>query len=397
VLLTDDKYTKLPGVVSSLDSLSVVLENVEDSWWEWLVANQRSFEWKNQAIPVSGRFHNFSVELPMKMPTKMSGTISITEVDVNHKNETSETQVQFKDILPGLVGQADAAVTYPAKNWEWHMPGTYAPDGDIFRRYSYSPQLSNLTDQYGNGYPTRTFPGIGVFVFVSNQKLAANGIAFAAFGTWILFSGLAQLASACIPCAAALGAIASGAATTLGISGKVADDPPGPDPLFRQRVQLEPPALPPLLTTDDRLRQIGELFRLVTRIAAGVDALNTVSNRLRLSRQWGVREAVELHIASRREILSQISHDADALDDATKRALTGLPAILAMDQRAEAMDPHPPEFTLSSDAQAILESAKLAPLTVGMVTAAPQDHLLGMAASARQLADVVRRDADFEM
>jgi hypothetical protein len=68
-----------------------------------------------------------------------------------------------------------------------------------------------------------------------------------------------------------------------------------------------------------------------------------------------------------------------------------------MDGGSEPIDPKEAEFALSGEAQAALENAKLAPLTVEIMAAAPQDHLRLMAASAWALADVVERDAVLEM
>jgi hypothetical protein len=399
MFLTDAMGNDLPGgpYSSTVEGLSVVFESIDDSWWEWLDPQLRTFEWKNQPYQVNGRFHNKFVDLSLKPPTIfVSGAFSFVEVDKAHKNDTSESIVTINSVYPqGLSqqGQMDAVVSYVAKNWEWHMPGTYTPDGDIIRTYTYSVLLNNLKDQYGNVYPPRALPGIAVRVFVSDQKLAADGVAVGAFATWATFSLLATVASGCIPCAAVLSRIASGAATTLGIAGKIADDPPWEDPLYRQEVDVEVPELPPILTGVKRLHEVATLFQLLTRILACVDALNTVANRLAISRRASDERSVELHTSTYREILDQIARDAEALDGATAHALPVLTALPIAGHEKETLDPKLTQFSLTIEAEGILEIARRAPLDVGIVTTPPQEHVRSMATYARRLAAVVQRDA----
>lgn len=396
VVLTDKSQIDLPGgpYASASEQLSVVYENIDDSWWQWLDPQLRAFEWKNQPYQVNGRFFNKCVNLgSLKPPTVFqTGAIAFTEIDKTHPKDTSESIVAVNNLSQG--GQMDAVVSYVAKNWEWHMPGTYTPDGDIIRTYTYNVLLNNLKDQYGNIYPPRAVPGIAVRVFVSDQKVVADGVAVTAFGVWALFSFLAAAASACIPCAAALSAVASGAATTLGIAGKIADDPPWDDPLYRQPVEVEPPELPAILTSVKRLREVGAFFQLVNRILASVDALNTVANRLTISKNAGDERAVELHISTYRKILEQIAQDAGALDSAAACALPVLSTPHITGHEREAIDPKLPQFSLPRETEGLLDLARRAPLAVGTVTTPPEDHVRNMVAYVHQLASVVQRDAE---
>ena len=139
------------------------------------------------------------------------------------------------------------------------------------------------------------------------------------------------------------------------------------------------------------------MFELVTRILANVDAINTVANRLRISRESSAKEAVELHISTYRKLLAQISRDAEVLDDATLRALPGLIPPHHMDHEKEPIHPKVPEFSLSAETQAVLEAAKRAPLTVEMLTSPPEKFVREMVASVQELATVVQGDAVLEL
>ena len=154
----------------------------------------------------------------------LTGNIKLFETNILHKGQQSEqpeTNFPFAMKAPG--SPVDALFDIKPKTWEWHMPGTYILNGDLFRKYGYESVL-DMNDQYGNVYPARVLGVDGIRVCVSQQKIAADAIAEAAFTCWVTFSALAVAASACIPCAAVLSAIASGFATALGIAGKIADD-----------------------------------------------------------------------------------------------------------------------------------------------------------------------------
>ena len=227
VFLRDEKCHDLVGgpYMSNSDSLKVVFETVDDTWWQWVNFPIGVYPWKSQGYQITVRFINqCGAASPSKLATVLTGNIKLLETNILHKGQQSEqpeTNFPFAMKAPGSA--VDALFDIKPKTWEWHMPGTYILNGDLFRKYGYESVL-DMNDQYGNVYPARVLGVDGIRVCVSQQKIAADAIAEAAFTCWVTFSALAVAASACIPCAAVLSAIASGFATALGIAGKIADD-----------------------------------------------------------------------------------------------------------------------------------------------------------------------------
>src|SRR5207247_1713739 len=96
------------------------------------------------------------------------------------------------------------------------------------KTFRYSVRL-DLKDSYGNQYPPFTPPPIFVNVQVSDQKRNAAIAANTSFDIWAGESVAALALVWCPTCAAVPAAIATAAAGSLGIAGKIASDPPSPD------------------------------------------------------------------------------------------------------------------------------------------------------------------------
>jgi len=390
------------GPYQAFDWLWVVLESIDSqAWWQWTnpsLAVYASYPWKNQDYTVNGLLQNRFADLPFKIPTVLkSGTLSVVEEEISDQGAWTVIATREFSTMPGTLGNlgqgADMEVLYSvkAKTWPWHQAGTYVVNDDLERLYVYSIHLTNAADQYNNQYPDQSFVGINVHVAVDQGKIAAAVVAFSAFGVWLAASaaaGQADLVGKIV-----FAAIATLAAITLGIAGKIADDPPGPDPRYRQAVHLAPLPLPPLLSADPELRPIGQFFEVATRIVASVDALNTVANRLSIARRQHNTRATKLHIATLRKMLAQMTRDWHELDKVLTPALAALGGMQSSRER-KPIDPQVLQrvlqYELPQEARDALAAASGAPLTVAAFVD-PKDALRQLAVAVGQLVVTVRQ------
>jgi hypothetical protein len=380
------------GPYQAYDWVQVVLETIDpEAWWQWTNPSPQvyvTYQWKNQDYTVNGLFKNAFIDLPLKVPTTLkSVTLSVVEEEIGAGGLgnviATREYATTPDSLSNFNQGADNEVLYSVKpkNWPWHLQGTYAITDDLERVYMYRLHLTNISDQYNNQYSDQLFAGINVHVAVDQVKIAASITALSAFGVWVSASG--AFAFADIVGKLIFGAIASAAASVLGLAGKIADDPPGPDPRYRQEVRVLPPPLPPLLAADPELRPIGTFFEAATRIVATVDALNMVANRLSIAQRQRDTRAVRLHTASRRTMLAQMIRDWDELNNALQPALAAL-AGLQSSRVTKSIDPKVLQYELPQEAQDALAAALGTPLTVAAF-ADPKDALRRLADAVSQL------------
>lgn len=376
------------GPYQAFDWVQVVLEGIGQDWWQWVNPSTQvytTYQWKNQDYTVNGLLYNRFVDLPLKIPTTLrSGTLSFVEEETSKLGNGNVDVTREFAAMPGTLGNlgqgADTEVSssIKAKTWPWHIQGTYAINDDLERLYVYRVHLTNISDQYNNQYPDQLFGGINVHVAVDQGKIAASVVALNAFGVWVSASTAAALTAE--PWSKLIfAAIASAAATVLGISGKIADDPPGPDPRYRQEVQVALPALPPVLA-DAGLRPIAKLFEAATRIMATVDALNTVANRMSIAQRQRDTRAIKLHAASRRKMHSQMSRDWKELNNVLTPALATLARIQSTHQ-TKSIDPDTLQYELPQEARDALAAASVTPLNVSALVD-PKEGI-------RQLADAL--------
>ncbi len=379
------------GPYKAYDWVQVLLENIDPGWWQWENPSPQvytKYQWKNQDYTVGGKLTNRFADLPLKVPTELKvGSLHVVEQEISDLGNWQVIATREPATTPESVGSlvqgADTEVTYSvkAKDWPWHEQGTYRITDDLERLYVYRIHLTNIADQWHNVYPEQLFAGINVHVVVDQGKIAASITALSAFGVWVSASTAGAFADAWGKLV--FGVIASAAATVLGIAGKIADDPPGPDPRYRQKVRIAPPSLPPLLTADADLRPMAKFFEAAIRIVVTFDALHTVANRLSIAQRRRDTRASKLQNASRRQMLAQMTRDWKELDDALQPALETLAGIQAS-RKTKAIDPKLLQYELPPDARDALAAASGTPLTVAAV-ADPKDALRQLAGSIGQL------------
>lgn len=324
-----------------------------------------------------------------------SGTLSVVEDEISDTVQLGWHVIATREFsgMPGTLGNlgqgGDMEVLYSvkAKTWSWHEAGTYRANGDLERLYVYRVHLTNISDQYNNQYPDQLFGAINVHVAVDPGKITASIVAFDAFILWLAASGAAGAAD--LVGKIILGAVATAASIALGIAGKIADDPPAPDPRYRQAVHLAPPPLPPLLAADPELRPIGEFFEVAIRILAAADALNTVANRLSIARRQRDTRAMKLHVATQRKMLAQMTRDWHELDKVLTPALAALGGIQSSRER-KPIDPQVLKYELPQEARDALAAASDVPLTVAAFMD-PRDVLGQLAGAIGRLVVTVRQ------
>jgi hypothetical protein len=249
--------------------LSVIPPRVDASWWRWTVPQTQNVGWKD-TYHVQGTFANKS--------TTVGITCNATVLESNLTDGDGTSPEVASDVVTAGPLQAvpvPFASTTFRKDWSWFIWGIMTPNGTPTDRvFDYQVRL-DLTDQYGNGYP----PGLSDFVFVdvrvSDTKWAAlstaTGLMAGAAVTLAVAAGLA-----CTPAGPILGAVGAGLAAAANALGAAANDPPTPDPLYRQPVALAVIRYP----KDSDLAPLLAVLTEVSGVIARLEALNTIASRV---------------------------------------------------------------------------------------------------------------------
>jgi hypothetical protein len=377
------------------EGVRVVPESLDQSWWSWKSPAQLSkFEWKNQDYGLIGNFVNRSSNVSKIAKTVLTGNIIIEETEWTGSGANQPVSVLPSPLAINVTqgDDLDVPAGIKAKTWKWtEPPGTYLIVGDLQRLYVYVAHLSNIRDQYGNIYSDQDYQGLSVYVFVTDQKITASKTAVTALAIWAAESAVAIAAAGVCGaiCAAFPSALATASMAVYGIAAKIADDPPTEDALYRRRVDSPTPGLPPLLTSDSRLRHVGQVFQLTMRILTTVDALNITANRLAISRRERNAVAVTLHVSAYRQLHSELSRDSEGVETALEHAL---PFVLPVgDALPKQLDPELLTCELSEEARNFLAEAWRAPLTASTLLGF-DENLRAMVASARLLATFIEPD-----
>ena len=201
-----------------------------------------------------------------------------------------------------------------------------------------------MNDEFMNAYgeqlegmwtPVGPFLSIFVVVKVSDLKWAANAVAAGLMGSaeallvtaaavgWIPFIGWAT-AGALVAAAAALAAVAAG-------SGVVALDPPSPDPLYGERVDVLAIEPSKSLADDARFGGVAPMVSVMARLVADVQALGILQGRLLGARVANARELFDMHASHYRDIQAHIQRDVSRLRELTERGLKVLRDIPELD------------------------------------------------------------------
>ena len=273
------------GPFSAGGSIDVRREVIDDTWWVWGVPAFRTAMWKTENYPVQGEFINQS-DFSKK-------TLTATLVEIG-PDVVGATEVDKGVFTPGqmVARREDTAVSFGqidlTKDWSWFLGGVFIVDGPQVESYDYKVRM-DIADEFGNSYAAFISQPITVRVEVSELKLAA--LETAVFLEVAAICALvAAAAGACTPAGAILTGIAGGLEGGALEAGKVAGDPPFPDPRYRTLFEPNPRPIP----DDDDLRPVAVFLRSVSDIVAHVDALGETDSRLFGAQQARERRFVTL-------------------------------------------------------------------------------------------------------
>ena len=316
---------------SEIESLTVVLPTIDDTWWMWTVS-PTDFEWKRNYL-ISGSLTNLS---------QTSITVGVTLVELESSGAaTNGTQVNIGTVMiSSPVGEGqNVELTFGqfdlTKRWQWFVPGLFASTlpPDLFRRYIYSVRL-DVTDQFQNGYPPfTTTQNLSVDVNVSNLKQDAQAVAVGCETAALC----ALIAAAAVAIEIGFGDIAAavllGVATALEaaaqIAGAAANDPPVADPLYGLLVKPAP-TFPASKAEKDPL---GEFLHAVTNVVAHVEAMGETDSRIA-----GAHEARDDRaLSAQRAHFSALATECGNLGKAIGRRTAG--AVEFIEQRWKTITP----------------------------------------------------------
>ncbi len=245
-------------------------EPVDGSWWQWDVPSSRNVEWKVDKYPVQGEVLNRSKY------ALINCTATMLETNLTDGDGTPKQLGADQPNAPVASGQ-HAAISFGmidfSKSWPWYITGIFVPTGTIERLYAYQVRL-DITDQFHNPYQIETSEVL-VDVRVSDKKIAACSTACGLMAG-ALVELVAAAALACTPAGPILTAIAVGMAGAAQGIGVAANDPPVPDPRYRDLFEPRSVALP----DNDDLAGILAALRSVFAIGAAVEAQDETNSRI---------------------------------------------------------------------------------------------------------------------
>ncbi len=281
-------------------ALPVNYEVIDSSWWDWAdVPFEQIVDWKTGVYSLYGVVHNKS------QYSLMNFNVTLIE----NQGDPSESQFppdQHPAAVPKL---GSASITYGghqpeaggkalfSKSWAWFQSGTYAPTDGTNRTYFYTVQL-DISDEWENsGGPYRPDPGMFgqriITVQVSDQKMNGETAAFTSFVAWAAISTLAASLAWLPGAGAVLGAVAGAAASAWATAGKIADDPPTPDPRYKRHVTRSAPKLPKILRSP-RYERLSAALETTLWILESIEALGRIESRILGATRARNRRAEEL-------------------------------------------------------------------------------------------------------
>jgi hypothetical protein len=298
------------GSFTDQETLTVVPESVNASWWTW-TSPPSDVAWK-QAYTPAGTFTNHSQWAAASATLTLYEDENFAEPGKAHDTVTTDAAVP-----PGTsVDRSFASIT---QNWSWIVPGAWIVTGPGSKVFVYTAHFT-VKDQYGNGYPEVISPMLPVTVTVSGLKI---GLGATAQG---LVAGALAAAVAAIFDFGVTAAVATALYAGASAAGAGANDPPEPDPNFLERIPLIVPALPQTLSQDNRFTKLIPLLESIDFILAAQDVLSQIQGRLMGARRANNAEGIRLQTASYQETLRGIAAAAARLPNEAAEAVQAINA-----------------------------------------------------------------------
>ncbi len=221
----------------------VMREPMDASWWQWRDARFAEYKWK-EPYQLAGRFLNKGHST---LATVWFGLTEVRRDDdptvapCDYYPEEPDTRLQSN-----LTPDSTTPVTFPrTHDWKWLTSGSWTPtSGPTTKLFAYSVAFYAV-DEFGNQYATAEdaycSDAIERRVTVSDSKLGAAGsAAYFAAGALSLMIAAGLMAAGLVTAwlAAGLVATAAGLYATASSFAYLANDPPEPDPSYREPVAV---------------------------------------------------------------------------------------------------------------------------------------------------------------
>lgn len=337
------------GLFADQNTVDVVAENSDASWWNWELMGvapsddpQGYSAWFGQPYQVAGTFTNRS------QWSGRHGTLRILELysfDYSANPPFIEPPVGTErastafDLPPGATQQLGSVAI--VNTWSWlslsggafgfgstvpwisQTPTSFGPNPKIyglsndttFHEYDYLV-LASLEDDYGNQYPEAIYPttymalndwlhsqpAIEVIVAIPESKLqlAETASNLLSYAQWFMyFSWLIPAADR----------IAEHLTETAEGYVLAANDPPNPDPRYREPVTMSGNQMPEFMAGDLQLSVLDQGIALIGHILEAWQAQNIIQGRLEGARLANDKGALQLQAES---YIATVNHLVDA-------------------------------------------------------------------------------------
>jgi hypothetical protein len=284
-------------VLSDFHDLNVIPENVNEGWWQWtniITTPDPSASLPPPTFLVSKPYssiinHPFTligrmVNLGKSPNNTMTGTVTLLETTYP-SGPTVELESRTFTIGPGA--HQEIVFIPITRNWGWIIPGIWVENLTEPREklFSYSVRFS-MSDSFGNFYAEKISFISTIHVSVSNEKRGYGSGALGVLGAGII--------AAIFTFGAAL-SVATAVAAGLG---KKAQDPPEPDPHYKEKVDIQLIDNIDEKIEDDRFTEFIKVLRLGDQALSIIDNLGIIYNRLLGARQQRDIRAVNLQMES---------------------------------------------------------------------------------------------------
>ena len=274
--------------------LSVTLEAVDASWWQWTVPghfrSDRGYPYSvvgwNNGYNIGGRLSNKSEQSVFIASVELAATDLWGELPVPTDPLTPIGSMTIGPLQPQESNSfGDVIISGQNQNYVWlnETEGGFSPSAASVV-ISYFAKFS-LTDSFANIYPETLSSEISIDVSVPDSKLAAATAATVLLVTVVfctIGAGIAVLAGG-IP-GAIVAAVLSGAAVIAGIefAQQIANakDPPSPNRSFAQPVAQPPARFPTALGRDTKFVGLRNLMLAVHLIGRTHAARSEILSRL---------------------------------------------------------------------------------------------------------------------
>lgn len=276
-------------------------------WWRW-DSPLASQDWRS-VFTMSGHFHNITDARQTYEPIGIEVDLSVGGKWVSQGSVNASTFMGKAVSLPTAVDSGESSPVLSWTNvvgWDWLNKADWSITGPTSVTMSWVV-ATLAVDEFGNVSLLPFSDRLRLGIDVSGTKTIAATIAHNEF---LLAAGLSWL-----------NVIAAAIAVLIeAYWGKIALDPPPPDPAYRKAVVVTRPKLRALPANDPTLAAIGRFFRLGADIAAGHTALSMTEGRLLGARRARNRAAVNLQVRTYRKILRSMHRAANRIPD-TMRAV----------------------------------------------------------------------------